>query len=237
MELTMTKYLMSGAVVAALVAIAPAVAQTAPAAPSAQALHAQHMQQRSAKPGVSRAQLGGHVAAMFQRLDANRDGIITREESQAAKGDRGARKGGKQGAQAERRANRSPEQRPGNRAENRAAMFDRLDTNRDGSISRAEFTAAPALQDRRMAGRDGNQRKAATGAKGMGRMGGMSLGGRMFEMADANRDGRLTMPEATSAAYRHFDMADANRDGQISREERMQVRQRMRGARTERRPG
>jgi Ca2+-binding EF-hand superfamily protein len=233
MELTMTKFLLGGAAVAALVAIAPAMAQTAPAA-SMQAPHAQH---GAAMQGHSRAQLGIHVAAMFQRLDANRDGVITREESQAAKGDRGARKDGKQEAQAERRANRSPEQRSGNRAENRAAMFDRLDANRDGSISRAEFTAAPARQDRRMVGRDGNQRKAATGAKGMGRMGGMSLGGRMFEMADANRDGRLTMPEATSAAYRHFDMADANRDGQISREERLQLRQRTRGARTERQPG
>ena len=40
--------------------------------------------------------------------------------------------------------------------------------------------------------------------------------------------------EATAAAYRHFDMADANRDGQITRDERMQMRQRMRA---ERQPG
>ena len=225
----MTKFLLSGAAVAALVAIAPAMAQTAPAA-SMQAPHAQH---GAAMQGHSRAQLGVHVAAMFQRLDANRDGVVTREESQAAKGDRSARKGGKQGGQAERRANRSPEQR----SENRAAMFDRLDANGDGRLSRAEFTAAPARQDRRMAGRNDGQEKAAKGAKGRGGMGRMGLGGHMFEMADANRDGRLTMPEATSAAYRHFDMADANRDGQISREERMQLRQRTRGARTDRQPG
>jgi hypothetical protein len=47
-------------------------------------------------------------------------------------------------------------------------------------------------------------------------------------MADANRDGRVTLPEATNAALRHFDMADLNRDGQITPDERMQMRQRMR---------
>jgi hypothetical protein len=70
------------------------------------------------------------------------------------------------------------------------------------------------------------------GAMGMGPRG-MGLRGHMFDMADANRDGRVTMAEATAAAYRHFDMADANRDGQITRDERLQLRQRMRA---ERRP-
>jgi hypothetical protein len=44
----------------------------------------------------------------------------------------------------------------------------------------------------------------------------------------------MSLQEATSAALQHFDTADVNRDGQITREERKQVRQRMR---TERRPG
>ena len=61
--------------------------------------------------------------------------------------------------------------------------------------------------------------------------GAMGLRGRMFDMADANRDGRVTMAEGTAAAYRHFDMADANRDGQITRDERLQMRQRMRAER------
>jgi Ca2+-binding EF-hand superfamily protein len=56
----------------------------------------------------------------------------------------------------------------------------------------------------------------------------------MFDMADANRDGRVTLQEATAAAYRHFDMADVTRDGQITREERIQMHQKMRA---ERKPG
>ena len=90
----------------------------------------------------------------------------------------------------------------------------------------------PALPDRRLAARSADaEGKTARGGKMRGALG---LRGHMFDMADANRDGRVTMAEATSAAYRHFDMADANRDGQITREERMQMHQRMRA---ERQPG
>ena len=213
----MTKILLGGAALAALIAIAPASAQSGQPSAAATAPHMQH------GAGHNRAQLGVHVAAMFQRLDANRDGAVTREEAQAAKGYRGARKGG----QAEGKAGRSREQR----ADHRATMFDRLDANRDGSISRAEFTAAPARHERRA---DGQGKAGMAKMGGMGRMGRMGLGGHMFETADANRDGRVTMAEATAAAYRHFDMADANRDGQITRDERMQMRQRMRA---ERQPG
>ena len=212
----MTKFLLGGAAAAALVAIVPAAAQTGHAGHVAQA------RQGAAKQGHSRAQLGAHVATMFQRLDANRDGVITRAESEAAKGPRGDRKA----ALLQRRANRSPEQR----SENRGAMFDRLDANRDGSISRAEFAAAPARHERRLTVRTDRNADGGTerGRSMRGTRMGMGLRGHMFDMADANRDGRLTMPEATAAAYRHFDVAGANRDGQITREERMQMRQRMR---------
>ena len=57
----------------------------------------------------------------------------------------------------------------------------------------------------------------------------------MFEMADANKDGRVSLAEAQAAALQHFDMVDANRDGRISPEERMQMHQRMR-ARHEQHP-
>ena len=89
-------------------------------------------------------------------------------------------------------------------------MFERLDTNRDGSISRAEFEARPAMR----------------GQDGMGRRGGHGmhdLGARMFAMADANRDNRVSLQEATTAALQHFDRADVNRDGQVTREERRQI--------------
>jgi len=215
----MTKVLLGGAAIAALIAIAPASAQSGQPAPAAQAPRLQH------GAGHSRAQLGVHVAAMFQRLDSDRDGVITRAESQAARGYRGERRADAQ----QRRAKRST----GQRADTRAVLFDRLDANRDGSISRAEFTAAPAMRDQRQAARSGRKDERGTerGASRMMGARGMGLRGHMFDMADANRDGRVTMAEATAAAYRHFDMADANRDGQITPDERMQMRQRMRAER------
>ena len=216
----MTKFLLGGAALAALVAIAPATAQTAQAP----------MVQRAPVAQVhTRAHVATQVATMFQQLDTNRDGFITRAESQAV----GAIRGNRQAGQLQRGGNRSPEQR----VARRAAAFDRMDANRDGSISRDEFARAPAMRQQRMAAGGKNRAPGQPGAFGKRRMGGMGLGvpmaglrGRMFDTADVNRDGRVTIAEATAAAYRHFDMMDANRDGQVSRQERMQVREQMRGA-------
>ena len=215
----MTKFLLGGAAVAALVAITPAIAQPVQAPP---------VRPAPAMQAHSRAQVGAHVATMFQRLDTDRDGFITRAEGQAAKAERGARK-------MQRTANRSPEQR----AARRAAAFDRLDSNRDGSISRAEFAAAPGGEQRRLKVRtdnnaDGGMQRRRMMRRMAGGMGMGGLGSRMFDMADVNRDSRVSLQEATAAAYRRFDTADANRDGQITREERMQVRQQMRA---QRKPG
>ena len=60
---------------------------------------------------------------------------------------------------------------------------------------------------------------------GMG-MGG--FGGHLFEMADANHDGRLTLQEVQAAALAHFDKADLNHDGRITPEERRQVHETIR---------
>jgi EF hand len=54
-------------------------------------------------------------------------------------------------------------------------------------------------------------------------MGGM--GGHMFDKADANHDGRVSLAEAQALALAHFDRADVNHDGRVTREERKQVRQ------------
>ena len=101
-----------------------------------------------------------------------------------------------------------------------------MDANNDGAVTRGEFEAMHARQQRPRG--EGKARRGG-GMHGMG-----MIGGRMFDMADANNDGRVSLQEAQSTALRHFDMADANRDGQVSRDERRQTRQRMLN---ERRPG
>ena len=225
----MSKYLLGGAMAAALVAIAPAFAQAPAQAPVTPQIQDRlgdagwHGRVRSAVH--TRTEVAAHVRTMFERLDSNRDGAITKAEAEAAKGARGQwagrrlRQGGALGGQ----------------LANRGAMFDRLDVNHDGAISRAEFDAAHA---RRMSRVDTNGdgrpdvRRMGARMRGMGGMGGM--GGRMFDLADANRDGRVTLQEATNAALRRFDTADINRDGQLTPQERMQMHQRMRA---ERKPG
>jgi EF hand len=65
------------------------------------------------------------------------------------------------------------------------------------------------------------------GMKGMHEIG-MRMHARMFETADANHDGRVSLQEMTDAALKHFDMADADHDGKITPDERTQMHQHLR---------
>jgi len=153
----------------------------------------------------TRAEVQSKIAQHFAKLDTNRDGALTKAEVEAARTTLRA-------------------QRTERRDDRRENAFARLDANRDGAISRTEWDAAGAKREQRAASRDGDGRRfKGARMQGMG-----SFGGRMFDMADANRDGRVTLQEAQAGALRHFDMADANRDGQITPEERRQMHQRMR---------
>jgi hypothetical protein len=211
-----TKYLLGGAIAAALVAVSPALAQVpGQPVPQAQAYPGQPAWQGRASVH-SRAEVANHVRTMFARLDTNRDGYLVKAEADAARanfrqfagqrGQRGAKLGGRQA--------------------NSGAAFDRLDANHDGAITRGEFDANRAQRVARR-DRNGDGRPDARAGRRMGGSMG-SLGGHMFDMADANRDGRVTLQEATNAALRHFDTADVNRDGQLTPQERMQMHQRMR---------
>jgi Ca2+-binding EF-hand superfamily protein len=46
---------------------------------------------------------------------------------------------------------------------------------------------------------------------------------RMFDIADANKDGRVSLEEAQQAALRQFDAADLNHDGVLTPDERRQA--------------
>jgi len=43
---------------------------------------------------------------------------------------------------------------------------------------------------------------------------------RLFDIADANKDERVSLEEAQQAAFEHFDAADINHDGVLSPERR-----------------
>ncbi len=166
---------------------------------------------------MTRAQVEAKVKEKFAAVDANKDGAVTMEEVNAARTARHAQKVD--------------------------AHFKAMDTNTDGSISRAEFDAAHERMMGQMAPGDGPGKGGGMGPghKGMDHggpgMGGPGMGGpgmkhggmgmsmkfgpRMFERADANKDGKVTLAEANKAALAHFDEVDANKNGTVTAQERM----------------
>ena len=233
----MRKLISAGAAAAAFVAIVPAIAQPAPPAPpgvgegTAVAPRIETRIHRMPMKAETRNDMVAHAREMFGQLDTNKDGYVTKQEAEAAHrvmADAMHDKFTKRFADGD-----FPHP-------DRGAMFDKLDTNKDGSITRQEFMAAqPQFKERRVIvmrdgdGPAGDEPVEVDGGPGephvkimrMHGMGGMH--GRMFESADANHDGRVSLQEMTNAAVQHFDAADTNHDGTLTPEERMQMHQRM----------
>lgn len=213
----------------------PGVAQGTAPAPTPAAPHVRVMVMSDRV--TTRDEVAKHVGTLFAKLDTNRDGFITKDEAEAIHHKMMA-KMAKVGDVQHRLAER------GVFIGDRSAMFDRLDTNHDGNISRQEFMAGkPQVREERvMIMRDGpGGAPGAPKSEGMHhmegmRMGGMHMagmgmhgfGGHLFEMADSNHDGRVSLAEAQAAALAHFDKADLNHDGKITPDERAQARATMR---------
>ena len=215
----MNKLLLGGAALAAILAIAPAVAQTtaapATALPQAQTqMRVMHMPMKA----QTRDEVVAHVRDMFAKADANRDGFVTREEADAAHKLMASEWHDERTKRLADRGTQMPD---------RNARFDALDTNKDGQISRQEYVSAqPQIHERRMTAMNGGK----GGKMRMHRMG-MAMHGRMFDTADANKDGKVSLQEMQTLALQHFDSADANHDGTLTPEERRQMHLRMKAER------
>jgi len=242
----MHKFLLGGAT-AAIVATAAFAAQPAPPPPPGVAQgtepmravpHIQTFVHRMPMKTETRDQVVAHVREMFAKLDGNKDGSVTREEADAAH----RAMGGEIRPKFTRRLADRDIPHP-----DRGAMFDKLDTNKDGSISRQEFVSAkPEIrrESRVFVMRDGEgpvEVGGEPGAPGVKVMRfhhsgfGMGTHKEMFERADANHDGRVSLQEMTAAALQHFDAADANHDGKLTPDERMRMH-RERGVQVQRIP-
>ena len=90
-----------------------------------------------------------------------------------------------------------------------SSLLARADSNKDGILSRAEYEAAVASG--KIKSRHANMRGSALA--------------RLFDIADANKDGKVSLDEAQKAALQQFDSADVNHDGVLSPEERRQAKQ------------
>ena len=109
--------------------------------------------------------------------------------------------------------------------------FDRLDSNHDGEVSYAEFTAARSRFDQARdehrsehGGRAGGHRLAGRGLGAIFR----AEGGGLAQMADANKDGVVTKAEFEAAALERFERLDANKDGVVTPDEAKAARDNLR---------
>lgn len=236
----MKKFVPGGIVLAALCTSVPAIAQNAP--PASPVSPAAHAHRSFFTSNESRADASAHVQKMFAALDLNRDGFVTRDELAASQ------------SQFDAKMTKSAPKRA-------ARLFARLDSNHDGQVTLAEIEAAHSA---RLAARGENakpgRRKPSSSllrladankdgvltraefdsavASGKlkphhSRMRGSQLA-RLFDSADANHDGRLSLEEARQATLQRFDAADVNRDGVLTPDER---RQASRAERARRRAG
>jgi hypothetical protein len=249
----MIKLLVGSAFVSLTLAIGPAIAQSAPPPGVAQGtsplqpslighvppviLTSRVMSVSQGARVLTRDEMLRHVREMFARLDTNHDGFISRDEIAAFGHKMHAMRVTADGG--EQFQERRFERRQGAvRAEDRAALFDKLDTNHDGVISRREFMAArPELREHRVVVmRNDSETSAKPNGEGrmhemhmreMGLRGGFAA--HLFAMADANHDGRVSLQEAETAALAHFDRMDLNHDRKITPDERREAHERMRG--------
>ena len=244
----MTKLLAGTAAAAIALALSPATAQPAPPTPPGVAqgtapapFASPHVPPVIRSPvqvravtlqhEMTRDQVVQHVRSLFTHLDSNRDGFITRDEVAALH----VRMMGMHNAMARGMAGVRTAMDHSRMRMDPGAMFDRLDTNHDGTITRQEFMAGhKRMEEHRvmiMRGGDGGHAMAGMDGMrmpmpGMGPMGpngrGEGMANRLFGMADANRDGRVSLQEAETAALAHFDRIDRNRDGRVTPDERRQ---------------
>jgi hypothetical protein len=173
-----------------------ALASAATLALAASAAYAQAPARPDNGADLTRAQVQTSTAEMFTKLDANKDGTFDAADRTLLEA-----------------------QRTQQQAERQHARFEQLDTDKNGSLSRAEFDAALDHARDRVAGRGDGKRgpggKGGPGGPGMGKLDG---------------DKPITQAEFTAAALARFDRADTNRDGTVTAAERQAQRAERRAA-------
>jgi Ca2+-binding EF-hand superfamily protein len=150
-------------------------------------------------------------AERFNRMDADKDGQLTQEEMQAGRQDRRMGGFGGRGLGMRPRGPGGPGG-PG-------AMLQGADANRDGVVTREEFTAQALDRFQQLdANRDG--RVAADELQAARPQFGGRRGGGRFAMLDADRNGSISRAEFDLRFAERLERLDANKDGTITVDER-----------------
>lgn len=173
---------------------------------------------------LSQAEVLASAETIFARRDTNKDGALDTADARPGKGHHG--KGGEQ--RAARMMDRLDTDKDGKLSQDEmlaraTRTFERLDTDKNGEVTKAEVNARrEAFRDARKAFREvkateGEARDAARAALRDARIDRMGL--RMFERADADKNGTLTKAEMETAAAAMFKQRDRDGDGFITPDE------------------
>jgi Ca2+-binding EF-hand superfamily protein len=147
----------------------------------------------------------------FADLDANKDGFVTADELKAFGDKMHAEWAKKHGDQA---TNNQPDANK-KHGDFSQRILQRVDTDKDGKISKAEFDA------------EGSKLFARLDDNGDGKISENEMpqrhwarfGGQMFDRMDADKDGKVTKAEFQAAGDRMFQRLDKNGDGIIEKDE------------------
>lgn len=175
---------------------------------------------------LSEAEVLVSAEKIFERRDSNKDGALDTADARPMKGKGHHGKGGEQ--RAERMLKRLDTNSDGKVSQDEmlagaTQTFERFDADKNGEVTKAEVDAKrDAFRDARKAFRevkatDGEAKQAAREALRDARMD--RMGARMFERADADKNGTLTKGEMETAANAMFKQRDSNGDGFITTDE------------------
>jgi len=112
---------------------------------------------------------------------------------------------------------------PEARAKMASTMFDKIDTNKNGNLSRAEFVEhhrTMSMEHGGMHMEHSGKASAGMDHHAMGHAAPAPKAGSAFAKLDANRDGKLSKAEmAKHSMAGHFPMLDTDRNGYLSPKE------------------
>lgn len=176
---------------------------------------AQPQGQRGGGAELTRAEAVARAEQRFARIDADRNGQVTRDEMRAGRQQMRAQRAERRQA---RIARMSPEQRE--RIADRRAERGGLTQEQ-----RAERRAQRRAQVQAMTAEQRAERRAQRQAR-RGQRGGLFAGG-----------GTVSLEQFRARALQRFERMDLDRNGTVTRDERRQARQQLRQERQQRRAG
>lgn len=174
---------------------------------------------------VSLDEFKTNVSAAFKTFDADGNGEISRDEIKARReAFRDARKAVREATENDKDTAREalraggPYMLPG-----AGKMFERADTDKNGSLSEAEVLAsAEKIFERRDSNKDGALDTADAGpgkGKGHHKMGGEQRAERMLKRLDTDNDGKISQNEMLARATDTFQRLDADKNGEVTKAE------------------